>query len=410
MREIAHKNKGQITGTPERPLTNRRESPILPTGMSDEDMVRLWLETKSTGRGRLSPTTLAQYRTEAERLFWYARKIDLPLSAWTVPDFNGYISFLSAPEPWAIRARGVRRGTPEWRPFLGPLADSSAGQSQKIVTSLFAYMHRKGYLAADPASDLPTVGRAPEDTPPRFLSPASTALIRKVVAAREIHTREDKLLQARDSFLVDLFERTGLRTTEAMRANMRDIKIESVPAELLREYPDAPPLQWLLRVIRGKGGKSRWVPFNEMAVSLQQYRMAFGLPPLPAPDETLPLVMTVRKVRRENHVSRMRAGFGQTKGDRTGIYKVIKGLCGEAIEWAMSNGHTFDAEQLQNASTHWLRHSYAKTLAKAVANGLEPRAALDNMGHSDWRTFQKYNDDEPLKRALATARALRDAT
>jgi hypothetical protein len=42
-----------------------------------------------------------------------------------------------------------------------------------------------------------------------------------------------------------------------------------------------------------------------------------------------------------------------------------------------------------------------------VANGLEPQAALKNTGLADWRTFQRYNDDEPLKRALATARARR---
>ena len=41
--------------------------------LSDEDVV---------GRGRLAVTTLAQYRTEAERLFWYARQTGVPISIW----------------------------------------------------------------------------------------------------------------------------------------------------------------------------------------------------------------------------------------------------------------------------------------------------------------------------------------
>jgi integrase/recombinase XerD len=48
---------------------NRLDSPILPPGLSDEAVVGRWLATKATGRGRLASTTLAQYRTEAERLF-----------------------------------------------------------------------------------------------------------------------------------------------------------------------------------------------------------------------------------------------------------------------------------------------------------------------------------------------------
>ncbi|WP_028215735.1 tyrosine-type recombinase/integrase [Paraburkholderia mimosarum] len=58
---------------------------------------------------------------------------------------------------------------------------------------------------------------------------------------------------------------------------------------------------------------------------------------------------------------------------------------------------------MKAASTHWLRHSYAKGLAAAVSNGLDPRAALENMGHDDLRTFNQYVDDKPAKRAFATA-------
>ncbi|MEM5387860.1 hypothetical protein VSR68_30360 [Paraburkholderia phymatum] len=86
---------------------NRRDSPILPPGLSDEAGVARRLAAKATGRGRLAATTFAQYRTEAERLFWYARQTGTPISAWTLDEFSTYIAFLQAPAPWAGRARSV---------------------------------------------------------------------------------------------------------------------------------------------------------------------------------------------------------------------------------------------------------------------------------------------------------------
>ncbi|MGF6766261.1 site-specific recombinase XerD [Paraburkholderia sp. GAS33] len=381
---------------------NRLQSPILPPDLSDEDVVGRWLAAKATGRGRLAATTLAQYRTEAERLFWYAGKVGAPISTWTMDEFAGYVGFLQAPASWAVRKPGVRRGSPDWRPFLGPLTDRSAGQTQKIVTALFDWLRDVGFLQLNPATGLPTVGRHETDKQARFLSRDDTALLREAIAARAgaESGRETRLAKARDLFVVDLFERTGLRTTEVVQCRMGHVRIEPVPESLRREFPDAPPFQWLLRVERGKGGKARWVPCDEIALSLQAYRIAFGLPPVPAPDEDVPLLLSVRRSR-----------WGQIKGirARTAIWKLITGLCREALAYARTHGRIADADRFERASTHWLRHSYAKGLAQAVRDGLDVNAALENIGHSDLRTFRQYVDDEPLKRALATAHARRTA-
>jgi integrase len=138
------------------------------------------------------------------------------------------------------------------------------------------------------------------------------------------------------------------------------------------------------------------VPCDAIALSLQAYRLAFGLPPVPAPDETLPLVLSVRRTK-----------WGQWKGvrSRTAVWDLVTGLCRETADYARASGRATDAARLEQASTHWLRHSYAKGLAEGMKNGLDARAALDNMGHADARTFNQYVDDEPLKRALATTLA-----
>lgn len=395
---------------------NRLESPILPPDLSDEDVVARWLAAKATGRGRLAATTLAQYRTEAERLFWYARQVvNVPISSWGFDEFSAYIAFLQKPPEWAACKPGTRRGTPKWRPFRLPtapepgcekrkpgLSDRSSGQSQKIVTSLFDWLRDVGYLQLNPAVGLPTVGRREQEKQARFLSADDTTLLRDAISARpgQESGRAARLAKARDLFVVDLFERTGLRTTEVIQCRMGHVCIEPVPEDLRREFPDAPPYQWLLRVERGKGGKARWVPCDEIALSLQAYRIAFGLPPVPAPDEDLPLLLSVRRSR-----------WGQLKGirARTAIWKLMTGLCSEALAYARAHGRTADADRFERASTHWLRHTYAKGLARAVRDGLDATAALENMGHNDLRTFRQYVDDEPLKRALATAQARRTA-
>lgn len=378
------------------PGSNRQQSPILPAGLGDEDVVGRWLTAKSTGRGRLSRTTLEQYRTEAERLFWYARQVGVPISSWTLDEFSAYVGFLQAPAPWAIRARGVRRGSPEWRPFVGPLSDRSAGQTQKIVTSMFDWLRDVGYLQLNPAAGLPTVGRTVAEKQMRFLSPDECQLMRAAIAARGGSSRQTQLLKARDQFLVDLFELTGARTMEAMRCMMRDVQPQQVPEDLRRQFSDAPMFQWMLRIERGKGGKSRVVPCTELALSFQLYRAAFNLSPIPNPSEKIPLVLSVR-----------RSKWGDWRGirSRTAIWNVIKGLCDETIKYADLTGIPLDEssrQRLEKGSTHWLRHTYAKGLSEAIQNGLDTRLALENMGHVDERTFHQYVDDEPLKRALST--------
>ncbi|MFM0700728.1 site-specific integrase [Paraburkholderia sediminicola] len=95
---------------------------------------------------------------------------------------------------------------------------------------------------------------------------------------------------------------------------------------------------------------------------------------------------------------------------RTAIWKLVTGLCSEALAYARAHGRRVDADRFERTSTHWLRHTYAKGLPQAVRDGLDAPAALENMGHRDLRTFRQYVDDEPLKRAPATQLARSRAT
>jgi len=372
---------------------NRQDSPVLPANLTDEEIVARWLRLKAAGRGALSKTTQAQYRIEAERLFWYARRIEAPISNWTVDHLVDFLDFLQQPAPWAIRTPGVRRGSPLWRPFLKALSDRSAAQTQKIVTSLFGWLRDVGYLRVNPAVGVPSIGRNAVATQARFLSTEDCALMREAIGARAQHTEEDRLRQARDAFLVDLFAITGLRTNEAVNTHMRDFELVNVPHELRCEDATLPEHTWLLQVRHGKGGKSRVVPCAAVIPALQLYRMAFGLPAVPLPGESSWLILSVRRTR-----------FGERKPlrSRVAVWKIMTGICAEACEFAVATQRPFDAQRLQQASTHWLRHTYAKGMMSA---NVPERYALDNMGHADRRTFDQYNDDEVVRRVLATDRA-----
>jgi site-specific recombinase XerD len=224
------------------------------------------LDNRQESSGRPAATTLAQYRVEAERLFWYARQTGAPISEWTMDEFSTYIAFLQAPVPWAIRTRAVRRGSPDWRPPLEPLTDRSAGQTQKIVTSLFEWLRDVGYRKINPAVGQPTVGRHTPGKHGPFVPPDLC-----VPLCEAIDTRQARLLKARDWFLVELFSRTELRTTEAVKCRMHHVEIHRVADALRREFPGAPKFQWLLHVESGKGGKERWAPCNEVVLSLHAY-------------------------------------------------------------------------------------------------------------------------------------------
>jgi hypothetical protein len=66
-------------------------------------------------------------------------------------------------------------------------------------------------------------------------------------------------------------------------------------------------------------------------------------------------------------------------------HPVVTGLRDEAIAYVRATGRDVDEKELKrfaNASTHLLRHSYAKGLAEALKHGLDAPVGADNMGHA----------------------------
>jgi integrase/recombinase XerD len=392
---------------------NRAESPILPSGLSDEDVVVQWLKTKATGDGRLAESTLAQYVVEARRLFWYARWISRPISEWTLEDAGNYLRFLRAPDDAAISQSRVSRSDPAWTPFRKALSPDSARQSQVIAGSLFKWLVDMQYLRANPFSGFGLTGkRARASTKQsRFVDRSALDLARAAIADRACASDRQRAKKARDLFMLDLFAKVGLRTSEATGATMGSIRYAQFTSAERDRDPGGPSGVWVIDVTAGKGGYPRTVSFAAVMRQLQEYRVAYGLPPLPTTGETTPLILGTRRRTPTINVSipdwrlrRVRQDLGAFDGvtDRSSVYRLIKGIFGEALEYWDARS-AVDAERLRRASTHWLRHTFAKSLVDAGASVM---TVSRNLGHVDMNTTLTYVDDEELKRARETERLI----
>lgn len=393
---------------------NRADSPILPAGLTDEGVVIRWLKAKSSGDGQLSETTRAQYVIEIRRLFWYARYIGRPISAWTLDETGDYLAFLLEPDDEAICAERVPRGDPRWRPFRGPLSPASARQSQLIAGSFFRWLVDMKYLHANPFSGFGLGGKSARKRKKqtRFVGTDGLDLARRAIDARACRSDRERAKQARDRFVLALFTKTGLRTTEAIDAFMGSIRYARLSPAQRAKQPDAPEGLWLLDVEHGKGDVARTVACGSVMDELQSYRVAYGLPPLPAPSEQTPLILGARRrtpaigiPATSRQLRSLREDLGAYEGitNRSSLYRLVKGIFRGALEFWRSEDPV-EADRLERASTHWLRHSFAKEL---IARGADLVTVSRNLGHKDVNTSLVYVDDEEIERGQETERIFR---
>lgn len=114
------------------------------TFTGDLAAVRAWLAAN-----RAQQSTWLAYRKEAERLLlWAAVERGKPLAALDRQDRLDYFAFLRNPGPvrlW-VGPRAPREST-AWRPFTGPLSDSSVLHASRILGALFEWLQTQEHLA-----------------------------------------------------------------------------------------------------------------------------------------------------------------------------------------------------------------------------------------------------------------------
>ena len=393
---------------------------------TDVQAISQWLS-------RYQGQTRRDYTRIAERFYlWCIHVRRKALSSLQEPDLQAYQAFLAAPPADWVQERKVRREDASWRPFRGPLGRNSQRHEFTVLGSMFSAMHEKGYLRANAMANLGrTLGLLkPSIDVRRSLSERQWAFAMEV-----LHEKPDTPERRRLQLLLELGSTTGLRLSELATTRLRGFRRERVDGEEA----------WLLDVI-GKGGKLRTVMvFDEIKTLLEQHHQdmdAAGLGfdarvarvqapnslPITAAGERMsatsqglddgiavgagqalqdalrsehqeawrPLVGILKRPPPRRDLDRLGVPFidhqQPSQADRYGalersaIYKVLRRFFRDvAVAAAARDGAPGSADFL-NASTHWLRHTFANSAVRQM----QPQVLQSLLGHSDLRVTSVY--------------------
>ncbi|MGF6788366.1 tyrosine-type recombinase/integrase [Paraburkholderia sp. 35.1] len=311
----------------------------------DAQAMKLFLNERASH----SPHTRRAYLSELRRLAdWCVREQLGPFSDLTRQDLMAYRDAVQAPQ--ADAAGNVRRAAP-----------ATVSRALAAVSSLFAWWHRTGYLTVNPAEGLAAGRRARMTwTPVRFL-PATALAHCDAIATGDAPAGVPPVLWLRRRAIWTLYRYGGVRLAELVWNE--ELALPHVEVDAAR--------QWTLHVL-GKGQRLRAIPLPAACLpALRAYRRAVGLPADPAAEERLPLIHSER---------------GRALG-ASGLYDEVRAIFALAATRAPVEDRAIRAA-LERASTHWLRHGYARTLV--VDHGVPLPVAQALLGHASVQTTAAY--------------------
>ncbi len=201
-----------------------------------------------------------------------------------------------------------------------------------VLRALFRFLIEKQYAEKSPVESIKTP-RLQVSLPEVY----SISEVEALIQAPERST----LLGIRDAAMLEIMYACGLRVTELMELEMRDIRRDD--ATLL---------------IRGKGGKERWVPVGKFAMKALEAYLESARKEL-MQDKYHDIVFVNRR------------GLGLT---RQGFWKILK-------------TYSKKLQLKKKLHPHILRHSFASHL---LERGADLRSIQELLGHSDIATTQVY--------------------
>jgi site-specific recombinase XerD len=322
--------------------------------------------------------TQRAYRKEVERFYlWCLMVAKKPLSSVTSPDCQSYRRFLQAiPIDW-LQERTVAKTDPAWRPFRGALSPSSQRQALVVVQAMFEGLQQSGYLVANPMAMVMKT----------FSLPVARIQVERSLTAREWAFVLDRARaeppcpeQRRTLLVLELLGRTGLRLDELAGALLSALDRVAVDGE----HSGA----WVLNVV-GKRRKPRQVPVPDAVVDLVERHHKDLAASGWASSASAPLIGALA-----DPPKRWAAGQGKAELivpphgaglSASGIYRALKRFFARCAHRAVAAG--VDPERLQAASTHWLRHTFAR---HAVAAGAPTDVVQQALGHESLATTGIY--------------------
>jgi site-specific recombinase XerD len=350
---------------------------------------------------RGSEATFNTYRREIERLLhwaWLIKKASI--STLTRDDIEAFVEFCQSPPlNWIgtktvkrfIDRDGQRTPNPEWRPFVVSVSKAAHRQgldrdttqyqlSPKALQAIFSvlgsfynYLIQEDYIERNPVSQIRQkskfIRKQQSSAPVRRLSDLQWSYV--------IETAESLANQAPDKHERTLFIMTALYSMY--------LRISELSAQLrwqpqMGDFTRDMDGNWWFTTV-GKGNKERQISVSdEMLQALKRYRRSLSLPSLPTPGEQTPLLMTHRG----------KKPISSTRHIRT----IVQDCFDQAYERMLQDNLKEDAETLQAATVHWLRHTGISEDVK-----VRPREHVrDDAGHGSSAITDRYIDIERRER------------
>ncbi|MES1927389.1 tyrosine-type recombinase/integrase [Salinisphaera sp. T31B1] len=306
---------------------------------TDEQAVAAWLQARAAN----SESTFDRYQREARRFLEYIQKRGRSLNMVTIEDVRAYEQDLLA---------GKVTGKPRSRAAVDGVFS--------VLASLTGLLSAAGYLRAN-VLVLRSKRKKKEGgvRVERFLSNEELRVLFDEAATLSGAPRDERI-----RFTLVWFLSTGSRISETLKAPMNSVYLAQ----------EAGHSEWVWRVVR-KGDVEMDVPLRHDAIDgLVRYRRSLGLPHYPAPDQEEGfLVWPLR-------------GKSEAPLYRGTISQELKVFFERAAQRLDSVGQRRHMEQ---ATTHWLRHTAATQLLDA---GTSIRFVSWLLGHASQSITSRIYD------------------
>jgi len=358
------------------------------SAVDDRDAVLRWLMTHLTAEEIKNPgcweqnATYRAYRREVERLWtWAVVQRNKALSALSDDDVQAYQTFLLDPQPRMLWVGPKRpRWHPDWRPFTALPSPASRDHVLTVVSALFDWWFRQGYVVRNPWRAGPKRTRVERaQFAERSLSLPAWNEVRRYVLGLGPGEKRDRLRA-----LLALLYSTGLRRAELATATVQSLKSHT---------DDQGGIHWELNVL-GKGKRSRTVPIPGAVVEVLQDYFAhrFGERTLlPLSESPVPLFATLALPKRPRRPL-----------SAWGINQAVSDAFLDASREVV-DVRSAVARELRDASVHWLRHTFATHAVKYDDARLDVLQKL--LGHASiTTTANNYVDaDREMRQEVARA-------
>ena len=347
--------------------------------------------------------TFESYRREIERLIqwsWLIEKkslLDLKRS-----DIETYIQFcLKPPHAWIgskkvarfISHNGVRAPNPEWRPFVVTISKSAHKNgfqpekdnyqlSQKatreiftVLSSFYNYLLLEEKVSSNPIALIKQKSKyIQKNQQYSHVMRLSEKQWQTCLATVKQMADNAPEKYERSLFIISALYLLYLRISE-LCASERWTPIMG------HFYKDSQDCWWFKTV--GKGNKMRDIAVpDDMLAALKRYRLSMYLSPLPSLNDQTPLL------------SKEKGKGGMTSSRH--IRRLVQECFDQTIEVLRATGFSTEADSLEAATVHWLRHT-------GISDDINMRGrpvahVRDDAGHSSSSITDRYNDIDLMER------------